>query len=304
MTVEEKVLSFPLKQAPLVKISDPLLEKSKLSLYIKREDLIHPYIFGNKWYKLKYNLIEAEKQNKKTLLTFGGAYSNHIFAVAAAGSIFGFKTIGIIRGEEHLPFNPVLNFAKKRNMLINYVSRTDYRNRTDEDFISKLHKVYGNFYLLPEGGTNEFAVKGCAEIPSTINIDYEYICTACGTGGTIAGLIAGVSPGTKVLGFPVLKGASFLKKKTEELLSEFNSSQSWNYEMFLDYHFGGYARSDSTLLTFLEDFYMKNNFMADSIYFGKMLFGIYDLIGKGYFNMNKTIIAINSAPVEKQILSV
>ncbi|HKB84771.1 MAG TPA: pyridoxal-phosphate dependent enzyme [Ignavibacteriaceae bacterium] len=304
MTVEEKVLSFPLKQAPLVKISDPLLKKNKLSLYIKREDLIHPYIFGNKWYKLKYNLIEAEKQNKKTLLTFGGAYSNHIFAVAAAGSIFGFKTIGIIRGEEHLPFNPVLNFAKKRNMLINYVSRTDYRKRADEDFISKLHKVYGNFYLLPEGGTNEFAVKGCAEIPSTIDINYEYICTACGTGGTIAGLIAGALPGTKVLGFPVLKGANFLRQKTAELLSQSQSSPSGNYEMFMDYHFGGYAKSNNTLLSFIRDFNKKNNFMADSIYFGKMLFGIYDLIRKGYFIKNKTIIAINSAPVENVVLSV
>ncbi len=304
MTVEEKVLSFPLEQAPLVKVSDPLLEKNKISLYIKREDLIHPYVFGNKWYKLKYNLIEAAKQNKKTLLTFGGAYSNHIYAVAAAGSIFGFKTIGIIRGEEHLPLNPVLNFARKRNMLINYVSRTDYRKRSDEDFIAKLHKVYGNFYLLPEGGTNEFAVKGCAEIPSTINVKYEYICTACGTGGTIAGLIAGALPGTMVLGFPVLKGASFLKEKTAELLAPLKRSQSYNYEMFMDYHFGGYAKSDNTLTSFIQDFNKKNNFMPDSIYFGKMLFGIYDLIRKGYFKKNKTIVALNSAPVENHVLSI
>ena len=180
MTVEEKVLSFPLKSAPLLEIKDPLLEEKKINLYVKREDLIHQYIFGNKWYKLKYNLIEAARQRQRTLLTFGGAYSNHIYAVAAAGSIFGFKTIGIIRGEEHLPLNPVLKFAKNRKMLINYVSRSDYRLRSEESFINKLHEVYGDFYLLPEGGSNALAVKGCSELPATINISCSCGCLCKG----------------------------------------------------------------------------------------------------------------------------
>src|SRR5512146_2862012 len=150
MTIEEKVTAFPLKPAPLLKINDPLLDEKKITLFLKREDLIHPYIFGNKWYKLKYNLIKAGRQSKKTLLSFGGAYSNHIFAVAAAGSIFGFRTIGIIRGEEHFPLNPILTFAKNRGMLINYISRSDYRRRAENEFIDKLHNVYGDFYLLPE----------------------------------------------------------------------------------------------------------------------------------------------------------
>ncbi len=299
MTVEERVLSFPLKTAPLVKINDPLLEKKKITLYIKREDLINPYIFGNKWYKLKYNLIEARKQKKRTLLSFGGAYSNHIYAVAAAGSIFGFRTIGIIRGEEHLPLNPVLKFARQKKMMINYVSRSDYRLKTEPEFIDKLHTVYGDFYLLPEGGTNYFAVKGCSEITSTININYDYISTAVGTGGTIAGLIAGVKPGIKVLGFPVLKGAQFLENHIKRLLAPFDIIESPDYEMFFDYHFGGFAKLNNDLLTFLKEFYKKYNFGPDRIYFGKMLYGIFDLAKNDYFPGDSTIIALNSAPVEK-----
>ena len=295
MTIEQKVLSFPLQKGPLIKINDPVLDEKKISLYIKREELIHPYIFGNKWYKLKYNLIEAERQNKKTLLTFGGAYSNHIFATAAAGAIFGFRTIGIIRGEEHLPLNPVLNFAGSKNMLINYVSRSDYRLKNEPDFIDKLHKVYGDFYLLPEGGTNNLAVKGCTEISSTIDVEYNYICTACGTGGTIAGLIAGVNSNIRILGFPVLKGAQFLKKDTERLLSSYNFNKSRHYEMFYNYHFGGFAKSNGELKSFLKEFVKRNKFKADRIYFGKMLFGILDLVKKNYFSKNDIIIALNSA---------
>jgi len=298
MTVEERVLSFPLKAAPLLKVNDPLLEQKRITLYIKREDLIHPYIFGNKWYKLKYNLIEAWRQKKRTLLTFGGAYSNHIYATAAAGSIFGFRTIGIIRGEEHLPLNPVLKFAGNKKMMINYVSRSDYRMKAEPEFVDKLHKVYGDFYLLPEGGTNYFAIKGCSEIPSTININYDYISTAVGTGGTIAGLTAGIKPRIKVLGFPVLKGAQFLEKEIKRLSAPFDIIESQNYQMFYDYHFGGFGKSNNDLMIFLEEFCKTYNFRPDRIYFGKMLYGLFDLVRKDYFPEDRTIIALNSAPAE------
>lgn len=298
MMVKERVLNFPLEPAPLLKIKDPLLEQKNITLYIKREDLIHPYIFGNKWYKLKYNLIEAEKLNKKTLLTFGGAYSNHIYATAAAGKIFGFNTIGIIRGEEHLPLNPILKFAKSNGMILNYINRTDYRKKTQADFLEKLHRVYGNFYLLPEGGSNQLAVKGCSEIPSTINIKYDYLCTACGTGGTIAGIIAGVSPEIKVLGFSVLKGGQFLNREIEIFLSTFNNGNYNNSEMFFDYHFGGYARTNYELNIFIDDFERKNNFRPDRIYLAKMLYGISDLIKKDYFDRDQIIVVLNSSPTQ------
>ena len=297
MNVTEKVLSFPLKKAPLLKVNDSLLDRKKISLYIRREDLIHPYIFGNKWHKLKYNLIEAERQKKKTLLTFGGAYSNHIYAAAAAGRLFDFKTIGIIRGEEHLPLNPILSFARENGMILNYVSRSDYRRKADKDFIEKLQRVYGDFYLLPEGGSNYFAVKGCSEIPASTEVIYDYIAAALGTGGTLAGLMAGAPDNVTVLGFPVLKGARFLEEDTLRLLSGYAPGKSINFEMFFDYHFGGYARSSEKLLSFLAEKKSSIGFFADWIYFGKMLYGIYDLIEKGYFPEYKTIVALNSAPV-------
>lgn len=297
MNVAEKILSFPIRKAPLLKVNDPLLERNKITLYIRREDLIHPYIFGNKWHKLKYNLIEAERQKKKTLLTFGGAYSNHIYAAAAAGRLFDFKTIGIIRGEEHLPLNPILSFARENGMVLNYVSRSDYRLKADKDFIEKLHRVYGDFYLLPEGGSNYFAVKGCSEIPASTEVEYDYIAAAMGTGGTLAGLIAGASDNVRVLGFPVLKGARFLEEDTLRLLSGFSPEKPINFEMFFDYHFGGYARSNEKLLSFIAEKKSSIGFFADRIYFGKMLYGIYDLIEKGYFPEYKTIVALNSAPV-------
>ncbi len=297
MTIAEKVLSFPVKKAPLYKVNDPFLDEKKVVLYIKREDLIHPYIFGNKWYKLKYNLVEAERQKKKTLLTFGGAYSNHIYATAAAGRIFNFKTIGIIRGEEHLPLNPILSFAGENGMMLNYISRADYRHKAEKDFIEKLHRVYGDFYLLPEGGSNYFAVKGCSEIPASIEVKYDYLAAAMGTGGTVAGLIAGASEDVKVLGFPVLKGARFLEADTLRLLEGFSVCQPFKFEMFFDYHFGGYAKSNKKLLSFIQEFESRTGFKPDWIYFAKMLYGIYDLIGKGYFPENKTIVALNSAPL-------
>ena len=297
MIVAEKVHSFPVKRAPLFKINDPFLEERKITLFIKREDLIHPYIFGNKWHKLKYNLVEAEKQSQKTLLTFGGAFSNHIYAASAAGKLFGFKTIGIIRGEEHLPLNPVISFARQNGMIINYISRRDYRRKTENDLIEKLHRVYGSFYLLPEGGSNQYAVKGCSEIPASIDVKYDYIAAAIGTGGTAAGLIAGVPNGVKVLGFPVLKGAGFLEENMLKLLQGFADGKPDNYEIFFDYHFGGYAKSSDKLFSFITEIEKKIKFLPDRIYFGKMLYGIYDLIGKGHFPENKTIIALNSASV-------
>ncbi len=151
---------------PLVEIFEDLFTKKQIRVFVKREDLTDQYISGNKWYKLKYNLIEAEKLGFRTLLTFGGAFSNHIHAAAAAGNKFGFKTIGVIRGEEHLPLNPTLSFAYENGMYLEYIDRTSYRKKYDQELIQKLKDKYGDFYLIPEGGSNHLAVKGCAEIIS------------------------------------------------------------------------------------------------------------------------------------------
>jgi 1-aminocyclopropane-1-carboxylate deaminase len=275
-----------------------LLEARRISLFIKREDLNHPHLSGNKWHKLKYNLQEARRQKKKTLLTFGGAYSNHIYAVAAAGKIFNFTTVGIIRGEEHLPLNPTLSFAKEKGMELFYLDRTSYRKKRSPEIINQLQEKFGDFYLLPEGGTNELAVRGCSEIISQIEIDFDYICCACGTGGTLAGLISGLNGNNFALGFAVLKGASFLKDNVRSLLQISIGNSFKNWDINLDYHFGGYARVNSALMDFVNRFTFLTNIQIEPIYTGKMLYAIYDLVSKGYFKVGSSIIAVHTGGLQ------
>lgn len=292
---EEKHIN---ENTPLEEVIDPLLKERKISLFIKREDLNHPDLSGNKWHKLKYNLEEARKQGKKTLLTFGGAYSNHIYAAAAAGKIFNLNTIGIIRGEEHLPLNPTLSFAKEKGMKLYYLDRTSYRQKNSPEIINHLQEKFGDFYLLPEGGTNEFAVKGCSEIIGKINIGFNYVCCPCGTGGTLAGLISGLNGKNFALGFAVLKGASFLKENVNSLLKNCNDNSFKKWDINLDYHFGGYAKMNSVLLDFVKRFTSLAKIPIEPIYTGKMLFGIYDLASKGYFKEGNVIIAIHTGGIQ------
>lgn len=292
----------------LGKLDLPLFDS--IEIYLLRIDQIHPHISGNKWYKLKYNLIEAKEKGFDTLLTFGGAYSNHVYATAAAGKEFGFKTIGIIRGEVHLPLNPTLNFAKTCGMKLIYLPRSKFREIHKQQFPDFIEKEFGRVYILPEGGSNNLAVIGCSEIIKQIDIDYDYICTACGTGGTIAGLIAGSNSTKKVLGFPVLKGAEFLYTDIHHLLYHtcmhsnnpaFNQSlnQSFaSWQLILNYHFGGYAKITKELVEFIIDFELTHNIPLDYIYTGKMMFGIFDLLKKNYFSKGSTIVAIHTGGLQ------
>ncbi len=285
------------KAAVLEEIKFPGI-KSGNRFYIKREDKFHHAISGNKWRKLKYNLIEAKRQGKETLLTFGGAYSNHIYATASAGNLFGFKTIGLIRGEEHLPLNPTLTFAKEIGMEIHYVNRSDYRKRYDNDFIEKIYEQFGDVYLIPEGGTNLLALKGAKEIVDDIEIDFDYICSACGTGGTIAGIISGLDNHKYAIGFPVLKGASFLERNITKLIKDFTGKEFNNWHLELNYHFGGYAKIKAELINFIEEFETLNGIKLDPVYTGKMMYGIFDLERKGYFKKGSTIIAIHTGGLQ------
>ena len=267
---------------------------SNFNLVIKREDQLHPDISGNKFRKLKYNIFEAKRLKKSTLLTFGGAYSNHIAAVAATGKEYGFKTIGIIRGEElidKVADNPTLSFAKKCGMLFYFISREEYRKKDDLIFFENLKSIYGDFYLLPEGGTNDLAVNGCAEILTKKDTSFDYVCSPVGTGGTIAGLIKSSNPLQTVLGFSALKGtfqASDIKKFTKKT----------NYRILDDYCLGGYAKVTTELIEFMNDFKNKTTVSLDPIYTGKMIFGIFDLINKGYFKENSTILAIHTGGLQ------
>jgi len=271
-----------------------LFSISNYSISIKREDTIHPDISGNKYRKLKYNLIEAKLQNKNTLLTFGGAYSNHIAAVAAAGKEFGFKTIGVIRGEElidKIDKNPTLSFSKKCGMQFHFISREQYRHKTEKVFLDELKSIFGDFYLVPEGGTNNFAVKGCEEILTDKDVEFDYICSAVGTGGTLAGLINSSKSHQTVLGFSALKG-TFQTSEVDKYTTK------TNYKIIDDYCFGGYAKIDEQLIRFINDFKQKTGIPLDPVYTGKMLFGIFDLINKGELKQNSRILAIHTGGLQ------
>jgi 1-aminocyclopropane-1-carboxylate deaminase len=265
-----------------------------ISLVIKREDLIHPFVSGNKFRKLKYNLLQAKAENQSTLLTFGGAYSNHIAAVAYAGKENGFQTIGVIRGDElgdKIESNPTLKFAQECGMYFEFVSRETYRLKTEATFLEQLQQQYGAFYLIPEGGTNTFAIQGCEEILTPDDASFDYVACAIGTGGTISGIINSVLPHQKVLGFPALKG-NFLQDEIR------NFVRQDNWELITDYHFGGYGKVTNDLIDWINQFYEQTQIPLDPVYTGKMVFGIVDLITKNYFPENAKILLIHTGGLQ------
>lgn len=273
----------------------PLEFPNGIELYIKREDLVHPIISGNKFRKLKYNLQEAKRLGCKKLLTFGGAFSNHIVAVAGAGAEFGFETIGVIRGEElrdKIQENPSLLIAQQFGMQFNFVDRNQYRDKLDPRFLEYLEAHYGSFYLIPEGGTNELAIKGCEEILTAEDkIAFSHICCAVGTAGTITGIINSSNENQQIIGFSSLKGG-FLS----EVICNFAQQKNWSLNDC--YHFGGYGKVTDELIRFLNAFYDKYQVPLDPIYTGKMMFGIMDLIQQNYFPPHSKIIAIHTGGLQ------
>ena len=267
-------------------------------MYVKREDLADETIGGNKWRKLKYNLNAAREQNHDTLLTFGGAWSNHIAATAAAGQRFGFNTIGVIRGEAAADSNPTLQFARDCGMLLVHVDRATYRKKTSADFIKQLHQQHGDFYLLPEGGSNLLALRGCAEIVTDIDIAFDVISVACGTGATLAGIASAISPEQRAIGFAVLKGAEFLDADVTKMLGAYRHEVANNWHIEYDYHFGGYARTSAELFAFMRRFKSDFGVELDAVYTGKMFYGLFELISKGAFDPGTRIVAVHSGGLQ------
>ena len=267
-----------------------MIDDLDVKLFIKRLDLANAPIFGNKYYKLKYNIKEAQSKGCDTLLTFGGAYSNHILATAIAGKEFGLKTIGIIRGDELADVwmqNPTLVKASNYGMRFKFVSRTIFRQKNDSRFLESLQQEFGPSHILPEGGTNELAIKGCEEILSEEDSKYDVICCSVGTGGTLAGLANSSGPNQSILGFSSLKG-NFLK----EDICKFTAVKNW--DLSGEYHFGGYAKVNEKLVDFINQFKISTGIALDPIYTGKMLYGIMDMIEKQHFKRGTSILAIHS----------
>ncbi|WP_405269180.1 1-aminocyclopropane-1-carboxylate deaminase/D-cysteine desulfhydrase [Cellulophaga sp. Ld12] len=261
---------------------------------MKREDQLHSFISGNKFRKLKYNIEAAKKAGLKTVLTYGGAYSNHIAATAFAGKEYGFNTIGIIRGEELVQKwqeNPTLRFAHANGMQFKFVTREGYRVKEEAGAIASLEKEFGLFYRIPEGGTNQLAVQGCEEIVHAGDSDFDVLITCVGTGGTISGIINSSKDHQVIIGFPALKG-DFLKKD----ICKFTAKSNWDLET--NYNFGGYGKISEELIVFINDFKKKTAIPLDPIYTGKMMFGVVDMIAKNHFKEGTKILAIHTGGLQ------
>ncbi len=265
-------------------------------LLIKREDLNHPYVSGNKWWKLKYNLEQAQREGHNTLLTFGGAYSNHLYATAAAAHELGMTSIGIVRGEQTEPLNHTLFFAESHGMSLHFVSREAYRKKNEHEFLQSIRNQFGDVYIIPEGGTNELAVRGCAEFAKTLEqeIDFDYLCLPIGTGGTMAGMIEGLSSNKKVIGFSSLKGGDFLKDEIQSLIS----GTKLNWQVNTDFHFEGYGKTTPELLKFVEDMKKNNQLPLDRVYTAKMMMGVCNLIRQNYFKLGSTILVLHTGGLQ------
>lgn len=279
---------------PIQELSNAITQKAGIRLYIKRDDLIHPTICGNKWRKLKYNLSEAQSQGHTHLVTFGGAFSNHLYAVAAAGKALGFETIGIVRGEELADkLSPTLLFCENEGMQLHFVSRVEYKRKNADDYLQELAVNFNNPFIIPEGGTSAFALNGVAEmVPEVIEQlgkAPNYFAVAAGTGGTAAGLL---SAGANVLAFSALKGGGFLEHDIADLLNGHCSIS--NLQLLTDYHFGGYAKWTPELIAFMNEFQQEFDIQLEQVYTAKMFFGLFDLISKNHFHKGETIVAVHT----------
>ncbi len=264
-------------------------------LFIKRDDLLHTEISGNKFYKLKYNLLQARNTQKSTLLTFGGAFSNHLLAVASAGKENNFKTIGIVRGNElenNFAENPTLLYCRKLGMDLFFVSREEYRKKENGQIVQSLINKNPTIYLINEGGTNDLAVMGAREILNEDTKKFDIICCAVGTGGTLSGISLAAENHQKIIGFPVLKNATFLYDEIREF------SDKNNFELHLHSHFGGYGKVNEELIQFINQFKKHQQIPLDPIYTGKMMFGVMKMIEEKMSNKNKKILAIHTGGIQ------
>ncbi|MFA6944563.1 MAG: pyridoxal-phosphate dependent enzyme [Pedobacter sp.] len=273
--------------SPVEEIQHPLFKTKGVRVFIKRDDMIHPFISGNKWRKLKYILRDAEKFNKKHLVTFGGAYSNHLLATACAAAKFGFKSTGIVRGEK--VENETLLLCRLFGMNLLFTDRETYRDKAG--LFQKYFNEDPETCFIDEGGSGVLGALGCSELLNELREVYDHIFCAAGTGTTAAGIISGIEKHflpTQMHVIPVLKGADFLKKEIRDY------TEGAPFEFRPEYHFGGYAKTNTELLTFIKDFSASTGILIDPVYTGKMFYSIFDLLSKDHFSPGSKILAIHT----------
>ncbi|MFD7070987.1 1-aminocyclopropane-1-carboxylate deaminase/D-cysteine desulfhydrase [Streptomyces sp. NPDC059913] len=280
----------PVLPSPLEPVEDERFARHGVRLVLKRDDLIHPDLPGNKWRKLAPNLRAA---GGRAVLTFGGAYSNHLRATAAAGRLLGFRTIGIVRGEElaHRPLNPSLAACAADGMTLRFVDRSTYRAKGDPTVLKGLLSAYGECCVVPEGGSNALAAQGCTELGRELRGVADVVAVACGTGGTLAGLAAGLAPPQRALGVPVLRGG-FLGEAVRELQTAAFGAPAGDWSLDERFHFGGYARTTPELHSFADDFERRHGLPVERLYVAKLLYALTELAGEGAFPPGTTVAAI------------
>lgn len=277
--------------SPVHQITDKLFDEQDLKVFIKRDDLIHPIISGNKWRKLKYLLKKAQSLHKTHLVTFGGAFSNHLLATAAAGAKFGFKTTGIVRGEEIE--NDTLFLCRLHGMNLLFTDRDSYRDK--HVLFERLFQHDQHAFFVNEGGASEEGARGCSELVNELTETYDHLFCACGTGTTAAGVINGLLQNhlpTTFHAVPVLKNGGFIRDEIDKLLV-----QPTDYQLHTAYHFGGYAKVNEELIAFVKYFVAKTGILIEPVYTGKMLYAIYDLASKNHFEPGSRILAIHSGGI-------
>ncbi len=274
--------------SPVQQIQNDLFDEKGLKVFIKRDDLIHPMISGNKWRKLKYLLREAQAEKKTHLVTFGGAYSNHLLATAAAAARFGFKSTGFVRGEE--VNNDTLFLCRLHGMNLIFADRESYRDKSA--LFNKYFADDKEAFFIDEGGASALGAKGCSELVDELTEHYEHLFCACGTGTTAAGIINGITKqglDTQFHGISVLKNGDFLKADINAYLI-----QPTEFHLHTDYHFGGYAKVTTELIDFIKTFVASTGILIEPVYTGKMLYALFDLAKKGHFKPGSRILAIHT----------
>ncbi len=276
-------------------VENDLLKAHQIELGVLRLDQIHPIVSGNKWFKLKYNIDDALTRGYKTTLTFGGAYSNHLIATAAAAKAFGLSSIGIIRGlHAKEKYTDTLHACANMGMQLHFTTREAYAQKEDPFFLETLQGQYPNAYIIPEGGNNEWGRKGTAEIASYIPSLYTHVVLAIGTGATFAGIRAALDPAVEMLGFTVMKGGAYLEEDIKKSLSV--SLPNWS--VIADYHFGGFAKSDNMLINFMNDFYQQHAIPLDQVYTSKLLFGVMDMIKNNQIPRGSKMLCIHTGGLQ------
>ena len=300
MMIEE---SFDTKNSVLIEVQEPLFKERNVQLVIKRDDLIHDEVSGNKWRKLKYNILKCADRKHEGILTFGGAYSNHLLATAYACSVLGLKSVGIVRGDElNEKSNKTLERCHSLGMKLVFVSREEYNLRKEKFYKDELAGDYSNFWMVPEGGANYYGVLGCQELLGEIDIEFDEVFVAQGTTTTSAGIALSLPPNSRLNVVPVLKGFNSKMEMKSLLISsgyeqEFVEECISEVRVVDEYHFGGYGKYSDDLLSFIRAFYTRHKIKLDPIYTGKVMFGLYDMIEKGELD-GKRILFIHTGGIQ------